>query len=364
MAFFSDLKKIGSAAISAASDGAKLLNDAANALERGSQILSLKSSAKLLETQIAFATQNNLTFDEQKEKERELLSLYEKLILCVDSYEKEQLLSKKENLILGRKRTEISQQIDQISELQSEIAESIFSEPIDKLTKVKNIVSKIDELIEFIGNDTASNLVHELQAIKRESLEEIEILELKRNNVELEHYSSGMLKSRIHKRDGQKHGRSEFWYENGVKRLELYYSTGQLSAEACKWRDEGSLILKANYGHLSEKLDLELFSQNGARVFWMHRDKYNDGFAKLWLSNEIYIGQIDFKGEKILAIQKIILVVKFIFNFRLWIKLLMLKYKNSNLDKTIIQLLKELNIYLTELEDFYNEITFLNRSNT
>lgn len=356
MAFFSDLKKITSSAMSVASDGMKLLNEAAEALERGTHIFSLQTSAKYLELDISPEKRIKLSPQELQDKEEELRSIYDDLISCVDLAEKEHWVSKRQALFSEQKKRGIEQRVDHISILQKRISQSTKSLPCEIILKIKRLISKIDDLIRFIGADTKSPLVKELISIKNESLFDIKALEAKRNTIELEYFPSGALKSRIHKRDNKKNGRSEFWYENGVKRLELNYISDQLTAEAWKWTEDGCLILEANYGHSSDKFDLELFSKSGVRIFSTHLNKYKYGWAQIWLSNQLYVGQLYISAGKVSAIQKIMLVVKLILNLSFWVKLLGLKFKHNTDDHSPTLLFEELNDRFMELNKFSREI--------
>lgn len=359
MAFFSNLKKITSSAMSVASDGMKLLNEAAEALERGTHILSLQTSAKYLEIDISPEKRIKFTPQELQDKEEELLSTYDDLISCVDLAEKEQWESKKQALFSEQKKRGIEERVDQISVLQNRISQSTNSLPFEIILKIKRLISKIDDLIRFIGSETESPLVNELRAIKSESLSEIQVLETKRSTVEVENFPSGTLKSRIHKRDGQKNGSSEFWYENGQKCLELNFSSDQLTAEAWKWTEEGDLILKANYGHSGNELNLELFSQDGVKIFLLNLDKQKNGWAQSWLSNEIYVGQIYFRAGKISVVQKITLIVKTLLNLAFWIKMLRQKKKNKTSDQSLSHIFKKTSDRFNELGEFYKEIKII-----
>lgn len=347
MSFFGDMGKATKATAGAVSKGIQLLSFSAEELDKGANILVIKSECYRLETELRSLKNHQESSPEIEDVRRQLIEAYQRAQLEVGDLERKSISSKLEALLVEEGRSEIATVVARIEVQRRTLESSGDRSPASKVRSLNVLRSDYVMAASLAGKMSDKALAED----SRNRIDEIDAamaeLEKLRHAVIVDKYCSGGLKSVVRKYDGMLHGVSEYWYDGGGFLKRMSYKKGRPDGSFTLFREDGSSLVEVSIDQASSVMVQKVYLSDGSKIIDGYLSR-GSGEVAVWLWNGISLGVARYSDGRI---SRIPFVLGLLARPKVWVALF-IAYKDNDVRERFDEMSSTINEYAVFANEF------------
>ncbi|TLF45939.1 hypothetical protein FEI13_17650 [Halomonas urmiana] len=315
MSFFGNIKKATVSTAKAISNGVELLDELADGVQKSSELLLIKTQASSLENDINHLISNSADLIETSEKRKALSKKYDEIIAKTLDSEKDEYVRKNNSLKKEIELSSINSIEKRVANKEQELSSHDFNLAITEIRKLESIKKDLEHLLR-ITQPKQHEAAHQKALEKINSIiSRVTDLQEKRHEEIISNHPSGEKKYKVKLYDGEKHGMSEFWYENGTKEKEISFSHGELIGTSRYWRNDGTILSEISSQPMHGTYIHSAFARNGTKIMKSSL-KNKQGHIDIWLWDGSFVCRAKIKNNKV---NKLSAFVRSVMRKRIWV---------------------------------------------
>ncbi|MGM1054130.1 MAG: toxin-antitoxin system YwqK family antitoxin [Pseudomonadota bacterium] len=347
MSFFGDLKRTTKATVGAVSKGVELLTFAAEELDKSAGVLVLKSECYRLEAELRSLKIRNFSLTEIRDVRGKLIEAYRLAIPEVGDFDRQNIASKLEAMLVESGRAEIGCVVDRIKFKRYSLETAGSGSPASKIRSLNALRLDYSLLISLADKLADKDVVSD--ARKKISEIDADVIEFEKLRFEIttDSYREGKKKSLVRKCDGAPHGLSEFWYESGQIWKRMNYQNGHPEGRCILFRKDGSVLIEIDINQSESKMAQKIYLSGGEKIL----DgilSHGSGELNVWLWDGVYVGRAVYKDGRI---SRALFFVGVVLRPKVWVSLYS-AYRRKEVRILFDEMLEAANEYALFANDF------------